>query len=136
MARVTNLKRLVKEDFAPEEQDLIEKLSFSINPLTEQLTAAFNKGIDFENLNQQYSIIDVEFNNFGVPKITVELKYQLRTKLKGIYVIGAQNLTDTTFPTGAPFITYALKNNSILEILHVTGIPADKMYRLSMVLIG
>lgn len=136
MAKVNNLKRLVKEEFESDDQVLIEKISFSLNPLFEQLTSAFNKGIDFDNLNQQFSFLDVEVNNLGIPKVETELKYTLRTRLKGAQVISVQNLTDTTFPTGAPFISYTVKANGVLGIDHVTGLPADKRFRLSIVLIG
>lgn len=135
MARVTNLKRIVKEDFSPDDQELVEKLGFSINPLTEQLTAAFSNGIDFENLNQQFSIITVKVDGAGMVTTSGELKYQLKTRIKGVQCIRAENLTDTTPLTGAPFVTFTMKND-LIKLLHITGLVANKEYRLSLIIPG
>jgi len=133
--RITNLKRLIIEDFDKEHQTTVSKIAFSLNPLMEQLTNAFNKGIDFDNLNQQYSTFTVTTDASGNPTIPIQLKYDLKTKLKGIQVINAQNLTDATFPTNTPFISYD-STTDLITIKNVTGLPANKMFRLSVILIG
>lgn len=135
MAKVTNIKRLVKEDFEADDQELVDKLAFSLNPFLEQVSAAFNKGIDDDNLNQQSMFIETELNANGVPKVPLQIKVDLKVKVKGTRVILAQNLTDGTFPTGTPFITFTI-NNNLLTVQHIAGIPADKKYRLSIILIG
>lgn len=134
--RLNNVKRLAKEDFAPEDQALVEKLSFALNPLLDQLNNAFNKNIDFDNLNQELLTVDVEVNASGIPKILTEIKSNLKTKINGLCVIRAINLTnDGTYPSGCPFITFDT-NGSIITIKHVTGIPANKKYRLLVISIG
>jgi len=135
MAKVNNLKRIVVEDFSKEDQDLVQKIAFSYNPLMEQLTSAFNKGIDFENLSQQFSIIRVRVDGSGNPVIPLEMKYELKTKLRGIQVISAQNLTDNAFPTGQPFISYSL-SGTIITVNNVTGLPSNKDFSLSVILYG
>lgn len=135
MAKVTNIKRLVKEDFEADDQELVDKLAFSLNPFLEQVSAAFNKGIDDDNLNQQSMFIEAELNANGVPKSPLQIKVDLKVRVKGTQVILAQNLTDGTFPTGTPFITFTI-NNNLLTVQHIAGLPPDKKYRLSIILIG
>lgn len=135
MANVTNLKRLIKEDFPQEYQDLVDKIAFSFNPLTEQLTQAFNHGIDFNNLNQEYTTFTLKVDASGVSTTSTELKHSLKTRIKGLHCIRAENLTDNTPLNGAPFISFTTKND-IIQITQVTGLVADKQYRLSLVIIG
>lgn len=135
MAIITNLKRIIKEDFNSEDQPLIEKLSFSLNPLLEQLTQAFNHGIDFNNLNQEYATFTLKVDGSGIPTTSSELKHSLKTRIKGIHCIRVENLTDNTPLVGAPFVSFTTKND-LIQISQVTGLVADKQYRLSLVIIG
>jgi hypothetical protein len=134
MANVNNLKRIVVEDFSKDDQSVAQKLAFVYNPMTEQLVAAFNKGIDFSNLNQQYITFTITTAS-GVPATKTELKYDLKTRLKGCQVIAASNLTDNTYPTATPFISYSVANSQI-TIEHVSGLPDNKQFQLSVILYG
>ena len=134
--KLNNLKRIAKEEFPNDSQNIIEKLAFLLNPYLEQVNNAFNKNIDFDNLNQELLTIEVTLNANGVPLVQTEIKSNLKTKINGLQVIRALNLTnDGTFPTGAPFITFDL-NGSTISIKHVTGIPANKKYQLTVISIG
>lgn len=135
MAKVNNIKRLIAEDFEEEYQDLVRQLSFVINPLSEQITSAFNKNIDFDNLNQEVAIVEASVNGAGVPKVELQIKVNLKTRLKGVHVINIENLTDNSLLTGAPFVNYQLITNG-LKVNQITGLVADKKYRLTLVLIG
>lgn len=134
--KITNLKRLIKEDFAEKDQDLVSKLAFSINPFLEQISNIFNKNIDFDNLNQELLSFEVTVDNNGKPALATELKYTLRTRPKGMQVIRAENISGTAgYPTGTPFITYDFNNENI-RVLNVAGLPANKKFRLQVILIG
>lgn len=134
--RLNNIKRIIKEDFAQEDRVLIEKLAFALNPFLEQISMIFNKNIDFDNLNQEIINVTIELDANGVPKTTTQIRSTLKTKIRGIQVINAANLeNDGTFPTAGPFITYSI-NGNLITIQHVTGIPANKRYNLSAILIG
>lgn len=135
MAKVNNIKRIIAEDFDSDYQDLVRQLSFSINPLLEQITNAFNKNIDFENLNQEVSIIETSVDSSGAPKIELQVKVNLKTRLKGVHVINVENLTDDALLTGAPFINQELITGGF-KVNQITGLIADKKYRLTLILIG
>lgn len=135
MAKVNNIKRLVKEDFPQQYQDLIDKVAFVYNPLAEQIIYAFNKNIDFDNLNQEFLTITVKVDGSGVPVNNSEIKTSLKTRVKGLEVIRADNTTDNATLTGAPFIVFTVKNN-IITISQVTGLVPDKDYSVGVIIYG
>ena len=135
MAKVGDLKRLMAEDFPKENQDLINKLAYVLNPFMEKVVAAFNKGIDFTNLNQSQATFNITVDANGNPTQQTSIKYDLKTPLTGLYVILAQNQTDSTTVTGAPFITFTQAGTS-LNITNVKGLPANKNFKISVILVG
>ena len=134
VANVTNLKRLKAEDFEEDYQDLVNQLALILNPFLEQIAAAFNHGIDFDNLNQEVITFTTKLVS-GVPVTKVAAKSTLKTRLRGMTVISAVNNTDNTFPIGAPFITYKLTSNGF-EVLHITGIPDNKEFAFTVITKG
>jgi hypothetical protein len=134
--KLNNIKRIIEEDFPQDDRLLIRKLSFSLNPFLEQISTLFNKNIDFDNLNQEFITVTVELNAAGIPKTQIDIKTTLKTRIKGCHCINSRNLTnDGTFPSGNPFISFTPTGN-LLRINHVAGLPADKKYELSVILIG
>lgn len=135
MAKIGDLKRLTKEDFAADDQELIDRLAYVLNPFMEKVVGAFSKGIDFNNLNQELATFSVEVNGSGVPTSKTSVKYNLKTRLNGVIVVSAQNTTDSTPVTGAPFITY-VQDGASVNITNVTGLPVGKKFTITMILIG
>ncbi len=134
--KLNDLKKIDVGDFPEENQEFVGKLAFILNPLLEQLTNAFTKNIDFDNLNQEVITFDVTINADGTPKGKLEIKTSTRTRPQGLTVIRADNLTlDGTVPTATPFITFTTEGKNII-VQKITGIPADKKYRLTMISYG
>jgi len=135
MARVGDLKRLNKEDFAAADRDMIDRLAYILNPFMEKVLSAFNKNIDFNNLNQEIVTFTVKVDATGKPVVKTSIKYSLKTKLNGLTVIFAQNQTDSALVTSSPFITFAQDGTS-LNISNITGLPANKTFSITVILIG
>lgn len=135
MANVTNMKRIKVEDFPKQYQDLVSQLSFILNPFMEQLIAAFAKGIDFTNLNQELTTVKIQVDGTGTPIIALEVKSSLKTKIQGVFVISASNLDDTTPISAAPFVVFS-PSSAGFKITQVTGLPANKNFNLNLIVIG
>lgn len=131
--KVNNLKRIVAEDFESDDQDLIRKLSFSLNPMLEQITQAFNKNIDFDNLNMEIMYLTVEVDSTGIPKSSTFIKNPLKTRIRGVTVINAENQSNSNLLTGSPFIAYTLVANGI-TVNQITGLSANCKYRLTLII--
>lgn len=135
MAKISNLKRIIKEDFPEEYQELIDKLAYSLNPFLEQISNAFNKNINIENLSREFITVTVE-NVGGNLKIPVQFKTSLSGRIQGFNIIKAENITNPAiYPTQAPWITWTI-NSNILTIQKVTGIPDNNKFRLTLELIS
>jgi hypothetical protein len=135
VANVTNLKRLKAEDFDEDNQTLVSQLALNLNPFLEQVAAAFNKNIDFSNLNQEVLTLQTKVTAAGIPVDKLEVKSSIKSKIKGIQVISVTNNTDDVTLSGAPFVTYALTTVGF-NITHITGLVADKKYSITLIVIG
>jgi hypothetical protein len=136
VARVPDIKRIKKEDFNSDQQDWVEKLAFPLNSFMEQVRSAFQKKIDFTNLNQELITISLIVDASGFPITTTKYKSNLSTNVAGHTVLGHVNRTDSTvMVTGAPYLTFT-ESGGIVQILHVTGLPANNKFDLTVLSIG
>jgi len=136
MARINNLKRIVKEDFDQEYHGLIDKLAYSLNPFLEQISNAFNKNITLENLSREVLTVTVENDGSDVLKTTTQFKTNLTSRIQGLTIIKAENLTNpSVYPTASPWISWTI-NSNIITIKKVTGIQPNAKYRLTMEIIS
>lgn len=137
MAKIQSFKRIIKENFDSDYQDLIDAIGGSINVFAEDVINAFNKNITVDdNLKMEYKDVDVTVNASGLPNITTQYKTVLLGRIKGVSVERAENLTNsTTYPTSAPFITFT-QNDQVITIKHITGLVANNKYRLTVLTKG
>ena len=129
------MPKLIKaSDFPKEQEELITTLGNIMNTTLEQMYAALNKGLDFNNLNQQLVTFTTKVDSNNLPVGKLELKSTLRTKVQGILCINVQG---SVYPTTNPLLsfTYSSSTNSIV-INHITGLAPDQEYTLTVILIG
>ena len=130
--RLNVARRLTREDFDKEDQNLVDKLGSVLNPFLEQMVAGLNKNITVqENIPFEFKSFIVTPDADGIPVDLVQFKTSI--KPQGMVVIRASNQTDATFPTSAPFITWSL-NNGIITIQHITGIAANLEYQITILI--
>lgn len=136
MGKIPDLKRISKEDFPAEYQQLIDKLAFPLNSHMEQVRNLFNKGIDFENLTQELITLKVQTNEKSIPNTRLTFKTTLRNKLRGIVVISAVITSDnTSYPTAQPFISFS-QNLNIVTINNISGLAPETSYELLLLTIS
>lgn len=134
--KLNDIKRLTTDDFSKKDAQLVSRLAFALNPFLEQISTIFNKNIDFDNLNQEVITFTVELDASGIPKTQTDLRSTLKTKVRGIQCIRAQNLeNDGTFPSSGVLVSFTT-NGSLTRVNHITGIPANKRYSLTVITIG
>ena len=131
--KVQGFKRIVREDFPEEQQDLADKLGFSINAFADDIINLVNNNITIDdNLNWQVKEVDIVVDASGIPVNSVQFKSTLKGRCKGCQVTRADNLTNTnTYPTSAPFVSFT-DNNGVIIINHVSGLQANQKYRLRL----
>lgn len=135
MAKITSSKRLNKDEFPDEYQDLVDTLSFSLNPFFEQIYGAFTNGLTFkDNFYGQAVTLTTKVDAQGKP-VNNQIKYTLKTRPQTIMVLNVVNNTDNTGLTGAPYAGFVL-NGDTLTITYITGLVAGKEYTLSLFILG
>lgn len=136
MARIPDIRRLDKSDFDKDSQDLIDKLAFPLNSFMEQTRAAFQKNIDFTNLNQEVILLSVIVDDVGTPVQKTQYKSTLNTRVLGNTCIAAVNTTTAgAFPVGQPFLTFA-QDATIVTVTNIKGLEAGQRYTLTILSIG
>lgn len=134
MAKLDSPKRIIKEDFEEDYQEMIDKLAFIQNTFNEQVYQAFNKSINNDNLSREFVTITVE-NGGGNLKMPTQFKIGL-SKIIGMNTIRAENLTNlAVYPTSIPFLTWTL-NGNIITVKNVSGIQDNNKYRLTLEVIS
>lgn len=131
--------RIKTSDFPDDQKELADNLGGTLNPFIDRLVLGFNKNFTVdENLPFEFKTIDITVNSTGIPtvsgavqpvKITTDL-----TNLKGFICINATDLSGgNNYPSHTPFVVFSLVEKTI-TLQKITGLTADKLYRL--VLLG
>lgn len=133
MAKIQGFKRITKENFKADYQDLIDAIGGSVNIFAEEVINAFNNNLTVDdNLKMEYKDIEVSVNASGIPINNTQFKVGFNGKVRGVVIERALNLTNpNTYPTGAPFITYD-QSDKVITVKHITGLPANNKYRLTV----
>jgi len=133
MGRLSNVRRIIAEDFPAESQEVISRLGGVINYFMEEVVQLSNGNVDFENLDQQLLTFEVQVNPDGTPIINDKILTE-KINPNGLQVIKAQNLTNNTvYPTGQPFISFTPSGDGFLKINNITGLPADNKFFITVV---
>lgn len=128
--------QLKKEDYDQKDQGLIEQFAPSFNYFVQQVIAALNGNITFENLNQNLITLKVKVDINGKPNVLTQFKTSLKSKVAGLVCVSATNLTAVgTPPNSQPFITFTV-NNNLCVINYISGIQSGDQYSLTLLVIG
>ena len=135
MANLSFLKRLIKEDFAQKDQDLIGKIAFIFNPAIAQITNILNHGLLISDLNTQVKDIEITVDTDGVPTTETSFQSQLKGRCGAMLVGRAQAVTPATdFPTGGHSVSYREDQGSII-ITNITGLPENVKFLVRLIAI-
>lgn len=135
--KIGNFRRIYKTDYPVENQNLVDKLSVTINNGFELIYNAFAKNISLkDNIYCTIKDITVKVNANSTPNGTLSFNVDTQGRILGISVIKAVSLDDTTsVPTSHPFIVYDQNNNTI-NISKIIGLPANVNFQLSLIAWG
>ena len=139
MAEIDNVKRIRSEDFPEEQHELVNQLGFILNRFMQQVSDAFNGQIDFNNLTQSISTVEVTVDDNGKPVSNTSFTVQGSTPIQGLVVINSQNITNkNNIPAHTPFITFTPQANvqqTTVKVDNISGLTAGNKYRLIILVI-
>ena len=134
MAKLGFLKRIIKEDFKREDQELVAKLAYILNPAFESIVNTMSNQLTFqENLNTQVKDISVRVDASGKPINEVSFRSSLHGLCRGIWTVRAQNITDPTkYANSYPLVSF-METDSQIYIKNITGLTANQEYLLRII---
>lgn len=135
MAKLQSFKRINVEDFASKDQDMVSKISYSVNTFAEDVLNALTNQISItDNLNIVMKNFIVKVNALGQVIGNATLKTGLDHPCQGILVIKAVNTTvSSNLPSNTPFLNFT-ENSGLITIKNVTGLTASNNYSLTLIL--
>lgn len=135
MAKLSNITRINASDYSEEIRGDISKLAGELNYFMQDVVDAFDKNINFDNINMETLDIKISTNSSGIPLSTIVINTSDSKLILGIHVIRYTNNTNlANYATSAPFVSYTEQNNGY-KISHVTGLRAGENYTLKLLII-
>lgn len=135
--RLPGFRRLNKQDFSQEDQQLVEKLAGNLNIGIEVLYNALNKGLNLEdNFQASVRTFSVQVNSNGLPVTQTSFTIDNLGTIKGLTVLNVINLTNpNVYPTSGVTISFEQRTRNIL-VKHITGLPVNNNFSITVVAFG
>lgn len=135
MPKLSDIRRIIPEEFEKEERGVAEKIAESYNEFADELYEIVNGQLDFDNLARSKVTIDVTFNSSGDPVGTVSIASKL-TYVSMVIIGNIQNLSSPTARfTTTPYIGWSYQGNGIVKVLYGLGFSPGVKYRLTLEII-
>ena len=129
MTLLTNVQRIIIEDFQEEDRDTVAKLANILNYYMTQNTDILNGRLGHENMNRRLVKIEVTVDGNGVP--TQSTTFSTESGVLGGVVLSARNLTNSVVPANfTPFITFTPIQAGLYKISNIKGLVANNKYQL------
>lgn len=135
MALLQTFKRIYRNDFKAEYQELVDQLSYYINTNFDAVYQALNKNINIkDNLASQLVTLVVKVDATGKPLTSLTFQSTLnQSTILGTEVINAVSSSPSTiFPTSGIFCSFTQSGQSI-TINNITGLPPNVQFTLTLV---
>jgi hypothetical protein len=134
MPKIQAPVRIRLEDFTAEERNLAEKIGNAYNTFNEDVYNVLNGNVDFDNLAQAVTLVDVEMATGGSLAVPTSIRSGIG-RVSGILCVSALNLADSTvYPTGTPFVSFS-QEGQVVRLQNIAGLQDNSRYRLTLLLI-
>lgn len=126
MSKLSDIRRIVPEDFKQDDQDVATRIAGSYNEFADELYQIINGQIDFDNMARRKVSVDLTISSTGEisgSKVVItDLSF-----VSGINIIKVSNLVNTTSrPTSCPFLGFTYQGSGKFTIDYLLGLPSGK----------
>lgn len=134
MSRISNVNRIILEDYPAKDREIISRLATVLNLFMEETVNVVNGNIDYDNIKRQLVQFDVIVDANGKPITTT--RFNSDSQIKGKTIVDIQNLTNSAiYPTASPFVTTSAISTQIYEVKNIIGLVPNQKYRITLELI-
>ena len=135
MPKLSDIRRIVPEDFESEDRPAAEKIAGSYNDFADELYQVINGQLDFDNFARNKVTIDIAFQADGSLLVPVSVKTSL-SSVTMLHIGNVQNMTNSSERlTVAPFLGWTFSGNGFIKINYGIGFSVGKKYRITLELI-
>ncbi len=130
MPKLPSFRRLNRNDFELQYQQLIDQLGTSINNGFDVVYGALNGSLSFtDNFNSTLTTISITVNDQGVPKTKAQFKLKDgQNTLRGLIIL---NVTGADL-VGAPYLVFQKGDENIITITKAFGLSSNKTYNITI----
>lgn len=134
--KLPSYRRIFKTDYSDDYQELVEKLSVSINNGFDTVYDALNKKLNFtDNIDSTIAEFTVKVDAGGKPSKNTQFKLQgNQTNVQGLIVINCYD-EESNPPPSAVFVSFVRNENSI-NIKNIKGLEANLTYTIKVLAIS
>ena len=135
--KLPSFKRILKNDYAKQYQDLVEKLAYSINYGIEVINDALNHNVSLgDNIKCTVKDLTLQVNSSGSPVTPINFPVSFSGRVVGLSVLNVINSTNSAgYPTSWPGISFTQTQTGI-SINNITGLQPNNTYILTVVAWG
>lgn len=135
MPKLSDIRRIIPEDFEEEQQELVEKIGGSYNEFADELYQVVNGQLDFDNMERRKISVEVIFLESGAPKSAVNINSGL-SSVSILYVGKVDNLTSPSAKLSqSPYIDWTHQGSGRVKINYGLGFSPGAKYRLTLELV-
>lgn len=132
MPKLSDIRRIIPEDFSKDDQEVAQKIGGSYNDFADEVYQIVNGNLDFSNLARNKVTVDVTFDSDGNPVNATSFKISL-SSVSMIHIGNVQNLTNSsTRLTSAPFLGWTFQGTGLVRINYGRGFTTGTKYRLTL----
>lgn len=133
--KISNVRRIIVEDYPEESRATVEKLATVINSFMDEMVTLSRNKIDYDNLNRSLVVLDLQVDANGTPKGINQINTKLTT-YSGHKIINVQSLQGGDNVTSTPYLDCTPQGNGLVRVNKFHGLPASKKLRVTIEFIG
>lgn len=128
--QLSNVRRIVIEDFKKEDRAVVEKLAVILNPFMDDVVTLTQGNIDYDNLARSKVTVDLTVDATGTVIGVTQINTQLQS-YSGNKIINVQSLVGSSNVISAPYLDCTYQGNGIVKINKMYGLVVGKKTRVT-----
>ena len=132
MPKLSDIRRIIPEDFSEEDRPTAEKIAGSYNDFADEVYQTINGQLDFDNLARAKVSLDITFDSNGNPIGSSNVSSNL-SFVSMVLIGNIQNLTNSSARfTTSPYLDWSYIGNGIVRINYGIGFKTGTKYRVTL----
>jgi len=131
--KINNVTQIMADDFEEDNKRMAEQLGNILNPFMQQVVELSDGRGDFENRVENYLEIEFTVDATGKPVLNNKISTG-KSFVRGFHVIDAFGSSNAAIGADSgPFIVFNRLAGGFVEVIKITGLPANTKMRLNII---